>query len=296
MDLSKMREYPGSSVIDRRRNVPVPMDFSWPELPQLGVASIQDRTKQQLLKAPTPAQMPSPQIPQMRGLTQQQTTPVQRQGMFDGKADALQMSLLPLTRGGQFGSGNPQHDLDMAAVVRMGGGGGGRTGSVGVVPSPTGGSYAGLMGRYGPLIDPPKGPSDLRLQAQAAQSLAGILPFGAILPGSYRTNAQQAALYAKDSHRYAPPGKSLHEYGLAIDVSSTYLAAHPEVRRQLIARGWYQERPDEPWHFSYGFFSPVPGGSGGGGGQGGRSGTGRTRPRPPRQGNRTLANTGRQRL
>jgi len=142
------------------------------------------------------------------------------------------------------------------------------------------------MGRYGKLIDPKQGPSDLRLQAGALRSLQGVLPLGAVLPGSYRSNAQQAALYARDQNRYAPPGKSLHEYGLAIDVNSGYLASHPEVRQALLARGWYQERPDEPWHFSYGFFStPAT-----------TSGQGPRRRGRPRRRTRTPANTARQRI
>ena len=118
--------------------------------------------------------------------------------------------------------------------------------------------YSSLPGMYGRLVDPKGGPSDLRLQAGAANSLKGILPYSAILGGSYRTYAQQAADYARDPHRFAPPGKSLHEYGLAIDVNTGYLSSHPDVRRQLLANGWYQERPDEPWHFSYGVYHAAP--------------------------------------
>ena len=114
--------------------------------------------------------------------------------------------------------------------------------------------YDSLRGRYGPLIDPPKGPDDLMLQRRALLSLhAAGVPLSAILAGSYRSNAQQTALYAKDPDRYAAPSYSLHEYGLAIDVNS---ALADKYRQALLNAGWYQERADEPWHFSYGVFNP----------------------------------------
>lgn len=71
------------------------------------------------------------------------------------------------------------------------------------------------------------------------------------LTGSHRTCAQQAALYKKDPHRFAPPDASLHPRGLAVDVSQ----AQPNlamIRTILKAHGWKQARPtDEPWHYSY---------------------------------------------
>lgn len=157
----------------------------------------------------------------------------------------------PLINGGVGGTGDPIEDFNRAVSVRAG-----QIGGQGTF-QPTG-DYADLPGKYGNLVDPKQGPGDLRLQAGALQSLHGILPLSAVLPGSYRSHEQQANLYASDQQRYAPPGKSLHEYGLAIDVNTGFLSEHPEVRQQLINAGWYQERPDEPWHFSYGFFSPVP--------------------------------------
>jgi len=73
------------------------------------------------------------------------------------------------------------------------------------------------------------------------------------LTSSYRTPEQQAALYAAKPGLAAPPGKSLHQQGLAIDVDSTWLAANPKAREWLLANGWHQfDAAKEPWHFSYG--------------------------------------------
>jgi sortase A len=70
---------------------------------------------------------------------------------------------------------------------------------------------------------------------------------------SFRSHAQQAAAYAAKPGWVAPPGHSLHEKGLAIDVHTGFLAAHPEVRDALYAAGWRQFDPyREPWHFSFG--------------------------------------------
>ena len=68
---------------------------------------------------------------------------------------------------------------------------------------------------------------------------------------SYRTRAMQAAAHAAKPGPAAPPGHSMHERGLAIDVHTGFLAAHPEVVAALEAAGWHQ-LGHEPWHFSWG--------------------------------------------
>jgi hypothetical protein len=90
------------------------------------------------------------------------------------------------------------------------------------------------------------------LQRAAMRSLLGehILPH---LTSSYRTPSEQAALYASKPGLAAPPGTSLHQQGLAIDVDTGYLAANPWVRQYLDTHGWSQfDVSKEPWHFSYG--------------------------------------------
>jgi hypothetical protein len=153
-------------------------------------------------------------------------------------------------------SGDPAADVDRGVNIIAHGI------SNGASSIPSGGptsniNYADLPGKYGRLVDPPGGPADLRLQKGAWQSLHSLgVPADAILGGSYRTNAQQRAYYAKDPQRYAPPGMSLHEYGLAIDMNSAYIDKYADA---LLSNGWYRERSDEPWHFSYGVFTPAPG-------------------------------------
>jgi len=68
--------------------------------------------------------------------------------------------------------------------------------------------------------------------------------------GTIRTCELQRKLYASDPNRYAPPNKTLHTHGLAIDVHTAYL--DDRLRKALLAHGWHQTRPDdEPWHFSF---------------------------------------------
>lgn len=74
-----------------------------------------------------------------------------------------------------------------------------------------------------------------------------------ILDNSYRTSAQQAAGYASDPHRFAPPGHSLHEKGLAVDVNSKLMSLNdPALVSAFAGNGWFRARMDEPWHWSYG--------------------------------------------
>jgi hypothetical protein len=70
---------------------------------------------------------------------------------------------------------------------------------------------------------------------------------------SYRTNAQQAELYKRLSAkgaRVAPPGKSFHEKGLAVDVTNWQ-----EAQKYLNKYGLVNPMSDDKGHFSYGEFS-----------------------------------------
>lgn len=88
--------------------------------------------------------------------------------------------------------------------------------------------------------------SDARIEKQGGQGRAIR-----VLPGTNRTCATQALLYASDPHRYARPDVTGHTRGLAIDVDQGQAIAM--IHRALIGAGWKQVRPDdEPWHYSYG--------------------------------------------
>jgi hypothetical protein len=96
----------------------------------------------------------------------------------------------------------------------------------------------------------------VKLQRAAWESFAAAesyLGFQIVLTGSWRSCAYQRELYAKDHARYAPPDKTAHCRGLAIDVSTALPPHHQTaIRSALTARGWHQARPDEPWHYSFG--------------------------------------------
>lgn len=97
----------------------------------------------------------------------------------------------------------------------------------------------------------------LRIQKPAARSLEDAerrLGFAVRVTGAHRTCEQQEAYYASDPNRYAPPDKTAHPRGLAIDVDTRLgVLRRARLKRALRARGWHQARPDdEPWHWSYG--------------------------------------------
>jgi hypothetical protein len=80
-----------------------------------------------------------------------------------------------------------------------------------------------------------------------------------LVTGTIRTCERQAALYASDPSRYAPPSVGLHTQGLAIDVDMNWYTALSDklkgrFRTAMRAAGWTQSRPtDEPWHWSFGW-------------------------------------------
>ena len=102
------------------------------------------------------------------------------------------------------------------------------------------------------------------LDSEAAASFQQVeATYGAKIhtTGSFRSYAQQAAAYAANPGKFAPPGQSLHEVGLAVDVSSAFHNLDdPRLVAAFTNAGWYRQgkvingRP-EPWHWTYG----VPG-------------------------------------
>lgn len=82
------------------------------------------------------------------------------------------------------------------------------------------------------------------------QRLVNRLPWLDLTSG-FRTEAQQAALYAQKPDLAAPPGHSFHEVGGAIDVHQedighllNWLDKHPKFGNQI-----YRPMDYEPWHF-----------------------------------------------
>jgi hypothetical protein len=91
--------------------------------------------------------------------------------------------------------------------------------------------------------------------AAGAYQLAGRY-LGRTIPitDSTRTRAQQADCYRRKPDLCAPPGKSMHERGLAIDVDTSKVDPNaPAVVYALTNAGWRRyDPPREPWHWSYG--------------------------------------------
>lgn len=122
------------------------------------------------------------------------------------------------------------------------------------------GPAMGSSGDAGPVLLPgdpslaSRGP--VTLQDWALQSYIQALRSYGLKPGaqevqlggsSYRTPQQQAALYAAKPDIAAPPGQSLHQRGLAIDLPAQLQnAAFFSTLRRL---GWSQLE-GEPWHWT----------------------------------------------
>lgn len=104
----------------------------------------------------------------------------------------------------------------------------------------------------------------LQLDSDAATSFARVeAAYGQKIPlsGTFRSYAQQAIEYAQHPNLFAPPGTSLHEVGLALDIDQSFNLDDPKLIAAFQQNGWFrqgktinwkgQTRP-EPWHWSYG--------------------------------------------
>jgi hypothetical protein len=101
-----------------------------------------------------------------------------------------------------------------------------------------------------------------RLAPEAAAGFAKWeAAYGQSIPitDSYRSYAQQAAAYASDPVRFAPPDKSWHPKGKAVDVNLPALnirtgteASYQRLVSTAQATGWCKSNPREAWHFSFG--------------------------------------------
>jgi len=101
-----------------------------------------------------------------------------------------------------------------------------------------------------------------RLDKDAAAALGraqAAVGFDIANVGTYRSYAEQAAAYygpgniimPDGKRRFAKPGTSMHEVGLAIDIRADH-ARRPEVGDAMRAEGWQLVREGaEPWHYSY---------------------------------------------
>lgn len=94
----------------------------------------------------------------------------------------------------------------------------------------------------------------MRSLAQARREL-GLPIFGNVV-SSYRTREQQQRLWNAyqngTGNLAAKPGTSNHETGHAVDIASTFLSSHPDLRQWLLQHGWTNDVPGEPWHWQYG--------------------------------------------
>lgn len=77
--------------------------------------------------------------------------------------------------------------------------------------------------------------------------LLGRVPGTRIVSG-FRTHAEQAGLFRRKPSVAAPPGTSMHEVGLAADLSFPSPGAQVEAHREAAGCGLEFPVPHEPWH------------------------------------------------
>lgn len=110
----------------------------------------------------------------------------------------------------------------------------------------------------------------IKLAAPAASSFASVVAaYGKPIPlsGGGRSYEAQVIGYAANPERFALPGNSLHEYGLAVDLNQTAgksFMEDPKLIAAFTSNGWYRRGKrgkwyqgdstviPEPWHWSYG--------------------------------------------
>jgi len=79
------------------------------------------------------------------------------------------------------------------------------------------------------------------------EALIAAIP-GISITSGFRTNAEQARLYAEKPHLAAPPGRSNHEFGLAADLRFATPEARAEAHRRAGEFGMRFPMGHEPWH------------------------------------------------
>jgi hypothetical protein len=116
---------------------------------------------------------------------------------------------------------------------------------------------------YGRIVveSSPNGQHSVKLQRAAWDSFEAAckaVGFWIQTTGTWRSCELQESLFNSDPpasmQRYAPPPKTAHTRGLAIDVTTAYGPfKRRKIRKALLNRSWHQARPDdEPWHYSFG--------------------------------------------
>jgi hypothetical protein len=105
---------------------------------------------------------------------------------------------------------------------------------------------------------------------QLNEAMGGTLQ----ITSGYRSAEYQAELCQRVDGPCAPPGRSMHQYGMAIDVQNWQAARDALAANPDIAICWLNI-PNDAWHFSYQESRECGGRQGVGGGNGvGRSGGG----------------------
>jgi LAS superfamily LD-carboxypeptidase LdcB len=121
-----------------------------------------------------------------------------------------------------------------------------------VTTSPEG-EHASGGGYSGPLAYRQGKPmrQDVALAFDRMQSAARRAGVALIITSGYRSDAEQARLFARhpDPRWVAPPGRSLHRYGTELDLGPP--SAYAWLGRNARSFGFLRRYSWEPWHYGY---------------------------------------------
>lgn len=113
-----------------------------------------------------------------------------------------------------------------------------------------------MAGKVNPVWVPIPTQPTMRLDYMAAASFIKVqTEYGKLLPltGAQRSRQEQADGYARDPGRFAPPGKSGHEFGIAIDLNTNKVDINdPELIKILKANNWFAAGRSGQMHWSWG--------------------------------------------
>lgn len=113
------------------------------------------------------------------------------------------------------------------------------------------GDQAGQYMRVGSNVDMSRlNPAVLKNFKAMVQEYGELTGKSVTVTSAYRSAEQQAALHAKDPKMTAPPGRSLHQFGLALDVDHKEGTGLNEMDKLGLMRKYGFTRPvgGEPWH------------------------------------------------
>lgn len=111
-------------------------------------------------------------------------------------------------------------------------------------------------GRIQPTLVPIPSQPSMKLDQEALTSLLRVfMAYGRpiTMSGTFRSREAQARGHAENPDRFAAPGTSAHEVGLAVDIDmNKHNVEDPKLVEAFLANGWFRVGRSGHMHWSYG--------------------------------------------